>query len=551
MKAKLAPSLSSSSNHRQLGPQKTQGECKPRTIFSLCNTSDEPLIAGFALLRLAQLINFDVHYIGGTGSETNNPQDSKDVESADDKKKQPITSSQTVLDDLANSSSLWRYLAKFGALRMIVRVVKISLSLLAIILCFDKLFSIVILCLTTRLGSNLTPGNTDKIQSTTNQTVRSLVLFIINMSSLYILFSTVFNGHLLWNLFSQRIFLVRRKFQYKMMIVLLLFTYFEYLVNISFVNNLYEWDLNSDNIKSKSYSVLANLRILVTDSDADHQVVDLLLGVFQFARGIIRISPYITINYAILCLRAHIGAIRCQRLLVDSLKKRQRLRLVIMNRDRADLLAVGKRRVQVSGDQRLSGRKKKVSFVTSDMKTSPGPHIELPVGDAKQQTIAADEQEADDLLGRVRDFDQLEMYINNLYVFSNQLNRFMSCQGLGVFFIVHNLVISASLIVPDAIRGGAPMVQLIRTLVVLMGLVPFALGQALNGQLAELSRQIDRIIIQRQFVHRRRDNLIRIRELIHDIKVNCGSMLNFNIETGIKYLVVAFATAFFIEQERK
>lgn len=552
-------------------------ESPPKTVHQ--QALDEPLTAGFAVLRVAQLINPDIYYVGCefetsnavTDKESERVRD-RDVEAATtgssrqlaakNEQSDPPETYSTILDNLAELNPLQKYLTKSSVYSRLCRFAKICLSMFAVVICIDKTVSTVILCLVTKLEHH--GGET---MESTNSMVGFIVLFLVNISSLVILFSTIFNGHLLWRLFGQRLFLVSRSYQYKSMISLLIFTYFEYLINISFINNLYEWDFTSNDIKSERYSVFANLRILSTDTDMDHYLVDIILTLFQFARGVIRISPYITMNYAIICLRAHIEAIRGQKLLVDSLKRRQKLRLAITSRKQNGAANLG--RLDKSQPVYSNGhvtapvpRKKKVSFVMGESPTEAPKLRQLRVVSSITEEDREPESKSPprlelssssstDFLDRVRDFEQLESYITNLYIFSGQLNRLMSLQGLSVFFIVHNLVISVSVIVPEAIRGGAPMVHLIRALLVVIGMVPFVLGQSLNSQLCELSRQIDRIIIQRQFVHRRRDNLIRIRELIHDVKAKCGSMLSFNIETGVKYLVVAFASAFFIEQERK
>lgn len=640
--------------------------------------NSEPLLGGFALLRAVQLLNFDIYYLGLTRKFKRSPKLNDrfaDPEIASPPKLKPndsftpeyskshVSSSQTyyyttVLDELANYNPLQKYINKYSILGGFCRLLKICLSLFAIITGIDKTISNIILCLT----SNIENKGGDA-QEQANSSMALSVLILVNISSIYILFSTVFNGHILWNLLSQRLFLVSKKFQFKTMLILLTFIYLEYIVSIAFVNNLYEWDFTSNNIQSGSYSVFANLRIFLTEQDEEHYYIDILLTIVQFTRGIIRISPYITINYAMVCLREHIRAIRNQHILTDSLKKRQKLRLVVTNRSR---------KIQ---DGKNGIKKKKVNFVTDlngqtitnqtiTRKSTLTPVLEgedliknlneeqeklreresmesiyrdkiskdvniqssstisllnsielnrrksldstkkLANGitdeyiDAFKQLNKSNETNLDNIcliddikdeklmkenkqfninhaslvelkrrrrlqqqqqqqrkqsiyLDKISDFDELESYITNLYIFTGRFNRVMSRQGLTVFFIVHNLVITVSLIVPEAVRGGTIMAYFIRFLVILIGIMPFVIGESLNEQLEQLSKQIDRIIIQQQFIHTRRDNLVRIRELIHDIRVNCGGMLNFNMETGIKYLVVAFASAFFIEQERK
>lgn len=640
----------------------------------------EPLLGGFALLRVVQLLNFDIYYLGlsrkvttkkGLNDNFVDPELAKTitttitrVQTVDsfDTPEYTVRGSQvnlsdpkeyyeTFLDELASYNPLQKYINKYSLLNGFCRLLKICLSLFAIIIGIDKTISNIILCFTSNIESK---GGDAQEQA--NSSMGLSVLILVNISSIYILFSTVFNGHLLWNLLSQRLFLVSEKFQCKTMLILLIFVYLEYVVSIAFVNNLYEWDFTSNNIQSGSYSVFANLRIFLTEQDEEHYYIDILLTIIQFARGIIRISPYITINYAIICLKEHIKTIRNQHLLTDSLKKKQKLRLVVSNRNK---------KIQ-DGKNGKDVRKKRVNFVTNLNGQAATSTVASLSGDedARRSTLTPNsndddiikhfnqehnlrERESldsiylikvrdrnihssgnistissrnsfesshqqnpldrsnklnanggyliDDLnnksnclrntnymnvdlikeykqfnhnnkllsrykrgeehsniyLKKIKDFDELESYITNLYIFTGRLNRVMSRQGLTVFFIVHNLVITVSLIVPEAVRGGIIMAYIIRFLVILIGIMPFVIGESLNEQLEQLSKQIDRIIIQQQFIYTRRDNLVRIRELIHDIRVNCGGMLDFNMETGIKYLVVAFASAFFIEQERK
>lgn len=623
------------------------------------SASNEPLLGGFALLRVAQLLNFDIYYLGSTRKSNNktvklDPELACAVSSAprlqsssfaSDYNKLPSISAnpsskpyKTLLDELASYNPIQKYIDKYSILDAFSRFLKICLSLSAIILGIDKTISNIVLCLNSNIESR---GDTEE---QANSSMGLSVLILVNLSSIYILFATVFNGHILWNLLSQRLFLVSKRFQCKTMMFLLIFVYLEYIVSIAFVNNLYEWDFTSNNIQSGSYSVFANLRIFLTEQDEEHNFIDILLTIIQFARGVIRISPYITINYAIICLIEHIKTIRNQHLLTDSLKKKQKLRLVVTNRSR---------KLEANNNSRDEAgvKKKKVIFVTNNSannllfasdnvvaddrrqtlsaglnddemiqhvggqesmrknletiylgqiisgkmsKTGLRSSLELSESDQnlikdsrmKQQpnssttnnNISSDswfntnnehdtdhrlkptkqrlsshnkERKKNIYLAKINDFDELESYITNLYVFTGRLNRVMSRQGLTVFFIVHNLVITVSLIVPEAVRGGPIMAYIIRFLVILIGIMPFVIGESLNEQLEQLSKQIDRIIIQQQFIYTRRDNLVRIRELIHDIRVNCGGMLNFNMETGIKYLVVSFASAFFIEQERK
>lgn len=598
---------------------------------------NEPLVGGFALLRAAQLLNIDVYYVGleskwcrlSKGKDCWNAGDDMEAiagrnvsivrscSSSDRLQLGAVESIQngnycyrTILDDLASYNPLQKYIDRHDVLKVACNLAKIFLSLTAIIVGFYEFISTVVLCLMT-IGTKLETSDSN------SSSMGLFVLVLVQFSSIYILFSTIFNGHLLWNLFSQRQFLISKRFQYKTMLKLLVFIYLEYIVNTAFVCNLYDWDFTSNNIESGSYSVLANLRILVTFKDFDHFYVDVLMTILSFARGIIRMSPYITINYAIICLNKHIITIRNQRLLTDSLKKKQKLRSVVGKTNRR------RNQSQVIGSLLNGNRaKKKVNFVTepidypnetlangethSGLTGAPIAKRRQTLGairsrPSSQQTMGLDvlekisdhhvieqklaqtsanqenlfefdnttielqrQQSTDNrprreekrfskdfFLERIEDFDELESYITNMYIFTGKLNRFMSSQGLTVFFIVHNLVVSVSLIRPEAITGGVVMVQFIRLLLILIAITPFIVGQSLRSQLEQLSKQIDRIIIQQHFIHRRRDNLVRIRGLIHDIKVNCGGMLNFNVATGVKYLVVAFASAFFIEQERK
>lgn len=610
---------------------------------------NEPLLGGFALLRAAQLLNIDVYYVGletrscgrilsSGGQKTMVCWQRGDVEAIVAGKNVPTVRScssidraalksisesnddvaikkkanrcyRTILDDLAECNPLQKYIDDRDWLRAFCRLAKIFLSLAAIMMGFNELISTILLCLVTTIGSKkldnigsnqttaattLSTAMSSNSENQANSSVGLLVLVLVQFSSIYILFSTIFNGHLLWNLFSQRQFLVSKRFQYKTMLRQLTFIYLEYIINTAFVSNLYDWDAISNNIEAANYSMLANLRILVTYKDFDHFYVDILMSVISFARGIIRVSPYITINYVIICLREHISTIRNQRLLTDSLKRRQKLRVVVGKTSaRSGGKSAAAKAVGLLGGGAASRSTKRVNFVTEPptrrqtivsgvndlsrpveilgqrqqsqrdnlnqeatgselLQRNGWPSEPEQLEALKAETQSSDFSKNDDddnFLERIESFDELEAYITNLYIFTGKLNRFMSSQGLTVFFIVHNLLICASLIRPEVISGGTFMVQLIRLLLILIAIKPFVAGQSLTAQLAQLSKQIDRIIIQQHFIHRRRDNLVRIRELIHDIRINCGGMLNFNVATGIKYLVGAFACAFFIEQE--
>lgn len=688
------------------------------------SSEDEALLDGFILLRLAQLLNIDVYYIGHQQRPLRRPGQHCSRKSANESRRQPVEENEWVstaadksssrhappdmesvldatgsttreqdwrqlqiqepphrrnlMDELQEINPFRELLERHPRLGDLLRIVRIGLSLLATMISVDKTISSLLLCLLSRPDIKGRPGNIGLAYEASDITMSWLVLILLNSCSMYILFSTVFNGHLLWALLSQRLFLVSRRFQYKTMLSMLVFIYLEYIVNISFVNNLFGWSFESNgepdsesqpggswhklsvsqsstsggsssSSKSvtrngmmhghgihQSYSVLSNLETFVTEKDEANLLVDIGLTVFQFARGIIRMSPYITINYVTLCLNEHIKTIRNQTLLTESLKRKQKLRMVVKSKrvvDRASnsigavplsssnselnganqangngpirspVNARAKKRVifatETSGKQQtllqmgdnnslrpplssplsgasssrttsptsLAGSQRSTSSLSCEQvgelpqaprasQLSPAPNRLYSVESSDGSTIsmnlrAAQKRRSDrhSYLDRIKDFEELESYVTNLYIFTGRLNRLMSRMGLAMFFIVHNLVITATLIVPEAIRGGSPMVQLIRVLVVLIGIVPFVAGQALDGQLEQLSKQIDRIIIQQQFISRKRDNLVRIRELLHDIRVNCGGMLNFNVATGIKYLVVAFASAFFIEQE--
>lgn len=624
--------------------------------------SNEPLLGGFALLRAVQLLNFDIYYVNkGTASCTPEPVSKKLTDNANDLEQAnqhlgvcrsinltPIGNGsyipasvaaksreyRTILDELVEFNPLQKYVDKWFLLNALCQMLKICLSLFAIVLSFSKLISTIVLSVMSKI--DLLQGETfrRKTESSDSGSMAVLVLLLINLSSMYILCSTIFNGHLLWNLLSQRLFLVSRRFQYRTMMLLLLFVYCEYFVNLSMINNLYDFSFGPEETsvldggtevskptlpKVGSYYTMINLRAFVTDHHETNRTLDMLLTIFQFLRGIIRISPYITINYAIICLKEHIYTIRNQQLLTDSLKRRQKLRLVVVNKNRA---SQSSKQIKSNG----TAKKKRVIFVTDssdqqqqqqgDQKSRFIDNIENqpqqsgdqytrnlieglrdstkvstvnilnPITELNTNNINTNRQlirqtsitqtrangsansntsdsyvvkqtatptpilnKGISFLDRINDFDELESYITNLYIFTGRLNRLMSQQGLTIFFIVHNLTISTSLIIPEAIKGGMVMSYVVRILLMFMGILPFVFGQTLNSQLSQLSKQIDRIIIQQQFISRRRDNLVRIRELLHDIRVNCGGMLNFNIETGIKYLVIALASAFFIEQE--
>ena len=647
--------LSKFEDLRGAGEKETRNEGDGPTLQSLANNRpvNENLLDGFSMLRLAQLLNLDIYYIGA-GSEKDSPpaeppprkltsqvlEIEENFAQVREKSSFEGENKQILLDEVAQLNPLRKYLANSRLLRAICKCLKILLSLIAIMISIDQTLSTIVLCLLSRDDLKLNELDRPDVgiidYKSSDVTMSWFVLVLIKLSSTYIIFSTVFNGHFLWQLLSQNLFLIDRTYQCKLMLKMFVFIYLEYIINISFVNNLYGWSFIMDGVDQTngnrnyvagsgggpsgnqvtskqfvhgSYGVLVNLQVFVTEHDDANNLVDIVLTIFQFARGIIRMSPYITINYVICCLKEHINTIRNQNLLTDSLKKRQKLRLAVKSRrvqfrnsttSKLNGQVAPLNRTTSSSFQSSNMRKKRVIFATDESgrlcpaaqqpneslrssatssftespngSRSPSPFSSITKAAAaaaatnttklSSPAVASDEESENSptrkqpklkrnhvFLDRIKDFAELESYITNLYIFTGHLNRLMSRQGLVVFFIVHNLLVSCSLIVPEAIRGGPFMVQAIRLLVIIIGIVPFVCGQLLNGQLQQLSKQIDRIIIQQQFIGRRRDNLVRIRELLHDIRVNCGGMLNFNMATGIKYLVVAFASAFFIEQE--
>lgn len=732
---------------------------------------NEPLIAGFSLLRACQLLNIDIYYIcfSFISSEAarlfrlNELNEAARLQSeaayfaidGGDEAEAPYY--VTFLDECANSNPIQKFIDRHRILDKFCKFLKIFSSLLALTLCSAKTISNLFLCLATRILLNThfssssstntnihnqssdatTTSHQQKLVSegedATNTNMSLFALVVVNISSLFILYSTIFNGHLVWNLFSRRLFLVSKRFQQTTMLMLLGFIYVEYIINISFVNNLYEWNYSSSDIRSDHYAYWSRLKIFATEKDEDNELIDLVLTIIQFARGIIRISPYICVNYAIICLIEHIETIRKQVLLTESLKKRSKLRLAVTSRKRnhpqvnnikstvnsitktidnsennsstnnkqitssagpstqapegavlnaganagspkkrvyfgightnlinipnnnstnennelasfsdhlarvalSQQLEVVDRWAQAQCENSKEFNERKSEFITEinandtrtltgefsgsspstdhqiltskQVATSPSADPLIPRTRARAVPSTVTSLSASSLdqemsiktsyygnnnrfsnnhpslslsthhhhhhhyhheasqnndnsrkhklrkvyLDRIKNFDQLESYITNLYIFTGRLNRVMSSQGLGIFFIIHNLVISASLVKPEAIHGGPFVQYFIQFLMITLALVPFINGESLNRKLEQLSKQIDRIIIQQQLTHHKRDNLIRIRDLIHDIKVNCGGMLNFNVQGGIKYLIIAFACAFFIEQEGK
>lgn len=547
---------------------------------------------------MVQLLNFDLHYIririDSAQAPKLRPTETIGAISsigAQDRNLEHNERVETVFDDLMGANFLRELSCRWWILGSFLVYLRICLSLMAIMFSVDKTLSTILLCLMSRIDLKSTD-----MREVSDSSLGWTVLILINMSSLYIIVSLIFNGHMLWDLLSKRLFLVERSYQYKVMLLLIAFVYLEYIINVAFINNLYDWNLNSGTLNN-GYSVLTSLKRLVTEQDEQNHYVDTLLTVVQFARGIIRISPYITINYVMICLRRHINAIRNQSLLTDSLKKRQKLRLVVTNR-RTNNMQKRHQDLNSGITKKIltdNGRKKRVLFAKDaiqptkdnisntnsrqvDSSRAALVSIRSISGNIEDQSISAlidrksppvavanatssttsslmttikipQKGSRRALLEIIRDFEELESYITNLYIFTESINRVMSRQGLAVFFIIHNLVISCSLILPEPIKGGIFMAHFIRALLIIIGLAPFFFGQLLSYELEELSKQIDRIIIQQQFTKFRRDNLVCIRELLHEIQLNCGGMLNFNIETGVKYLVVAFASAFFIEQE--
>lgn len=605
-------------NHIENTPQTTKPSPSSRSS-NHTNQSNEALLHGFAILRMMQLLNFDIHYIRiGSDSEANSSnrtesklrltessaagemslQGRKSVDyNGRDRSNEPV---RTIFDDLMGTGFFIELSNRWWLLGSLLVYLKICLSLLAIMFSVDKTLSTILLCLMSRIDLKSTD-----MREVSDSSLGWTVLILVNLSSLYIIVSLIFNGHILWDLLSRKLFLVERSYQYKVMLSLIAFVYLEYIINVAFINNLYDWNLNSGGTLNNGYSVLASLKRLVTEQDEQNYYIDTLLTVIQFSRGIIRISPYITINYVMICLKRHINAIRNQSLLTDSLKKRQKLRLVVTNRKtnlprrqlNGDLESMKKSSTDIGRKKRVLFAKEMVqkrdtadnnmsSLVEPTLKNEPEQSedsrralapLQTGSGNLGDRSISAlidqkstapaavstnsstsspiatsrirHKSHRNALLEIIRNFEELESYITNLYIFTESINRVMSKQGLAVFFIIHNLVISCALILPEPIKGGIFMAHFIRALLIIMGLTPFFLGQSLSYELEELSKQIDRIIIQQQFTKFRRDNLVCIRELLHEIQINCGGMLNFNIETGVKYLVVAFASAFFIEQE--
>jgi len=687
-----------------------RGSRQPDQSASNTETNFETLLYGLRLLRLIQLINFDVSYISSF-FQSLPPCETKPKPDPTKSRICPVSQATNLETSFRfNSVGLRQFIASF--LRILLKNFKIMLSFMAICLSLTKSLATILLCLIVR-SDRLTQGNQSSrapIGSETdpreydspNITMGWLVLILVNLSSTSILFSLVFNGHLLWDLLGQRLFLVSKRFQHKIMLSLLIFILFEYAVNSLFVNNLFDWSFRQadqdesypggDRMENKppmnhssfsmfdergSYSdtkwyenitsghVLKTIKVLVTSHDRDNRGIDLLLSVIQFARGILRVSPYITINFCIICLRKHIETIRKQHLLTKSLKRRCRLRMVLANQSKTPKLAQSEKKLNTNRSSKpqlfirrfsllpgslTDGRaeKKKVNFLTrkspspscSALAVRPSSRLSEDVPEAVEPTTTKDEEglqitsrswtsanissldlqrlspsllslsansmnsqsdprtnhltaagdqelsclptsssasgrsyaldgqqahessrtekkDHERYLNCIKDFHALEMSITKLYIFTGRLNRLMSRLGLTVFFIVHNLLISCSLIIPQAIDGfsyeedniSMIRVYVVKILIIVIGIVPFVCGQSLNDQLEQLSKQIDRIIILQQINSSRRDNLVRTRELVHDIRLNCAGMLVFNIENGIfKYLLVAFAGAFFVEQ---
>lgn len=408
--------------------------------------------------------------------------------------------------------------------------------------------------------------------------VSFIVLILYQLSELIIVYNTIFNGHLMWNLFNQRLFLVCTRYQYKIMLKLFVFVYIEYYIYIAFIENLYSFsNINLINYSSElpSWESPFNCAInLILGRELASARVNLFLDIISnaiyFTRSMIRISPYIALNYSIACLVVHVENIRSQQLFSKSLKKRgyidsknpiknkQALSNQRLNQNKQQLMMIDH---QQSRDQSIfftsnqnSPVKRDPSInILSDDSLSKNKNIDIP-DDATTIHISHDNSisscDVNDFSNRIKDFEELESYITNLYVYTCRLNRVMTIQGVGYFFVIHNTIISCSLLKHELIKGGPIFAYLINLLVVVIGFLPFYLSYSFDEQLAELSKQIDRIIIQQKFIYRRRDNLVRIRELINDIKINCGS-LHFNFKAGLKYTGVAFATAFFIKQERK
>ena len=605
----------------------SQREQEDETGPSRSGCEFKSLLDGFKLLRRLQLVNYDVHYINEA------------------KLKPKQCTSEALL-----SSRLIKGERLKKLLKLLADSLRIWLSFVAILISVGKLLACLFLCLlsrdnqqtaTTTFGGPNGLFEESKNDATPAVTTGWCVLIAINFSSTLILFSTIFNGHLLCELLGQPLFLVAKRFQIRTMLALFVVILLEYIFQSCLVSNLLAIPSDTEQTRQSkpqgqnntrlrgetalssepehwNHEILSNLEAFVTERHQTNRWLNILLGLGQFARGIIRLGPFITMNYCIICLRHHIEILRNQRLLTDSLKRRQRLKMVVASSSGARALRASSMLAGALGHTgdlqagpagELSRRnpsdganlrtQKRVLFASQASPTlglaaqnlRQLPSIGLinpsgvfePAPGALDHTSGQPFQRARRLVGsctnwlqtlagrcrrrrrghsatsakyldRVRDFHELETSIIRLYIFAGHLNRLMSRLGLGMFFVAHNLLISCSLIAPQAIGwqqapGPQLMVHTIQAMLILVAMLPFVCGQSLGAQLARLSKQIDRIIILQRINSTRRDHLVRTRELLHDIRLNCAGMLAFNVQNGLfKYLLVAFACAFFIEQ---
>lgn len=461
--------------------------------------------------------------------------------------------------------------------------------------------------------------------------VTFIVLMLYQISELIILTDTIFRGHLIWNLLSQRLFLVSRKYQIKTMLFLLVFAYCDYFLYICFVENLFQVTskplVTTNNRVISSQGLSPSIALLIghkppsiqehttAGSESASVLLLFLSDILYFSRTIIRIGPYISMNYAIACLCEHIGNIRNQQLFIESLNKRHKSRLAVpqekLQRQSAKVrlrnstltpftaaTATNSKRGDSVASSFLSPSMSSARASYSSVSDAVGArtslsHLQLldvdplqyqqqsakvtPTTSSNRQSLATNNtasnsqavyitEKASELAmqrgaefallkkrkqfcDRITNFDELETYVTDLYVFAGRLNSLISRQGLVFYFIVHSLIISSMLLAPEKIGGSLVSIYILYAIVIVLGLLPFYFGYCLDEQLVELSKQIDRIIVHHQFIYRRRENLVRIRELISDIKISCGGMLHFNIKSGIKFLIVSSATAFFIKQE--
>lgn len=329
-------------------------------------------------------------------------------------------------------------------------------------------------------------------------------------------------GHKFWNCLSQKLFLVSSKTQCKIVSALILMNFIDFIaVRMVLGHKALNWACVTKEYNPKY--IWATHTYINFDSD----FMNGLLLYIQIGKIITSCSSITTISYIMLCIKEHVYSTRHLLILSNSIKKHPILK---------------RKKYKKSLQNPHTNNVKSIATArqTSEL---------VPKDIANGTSLPADINNlgSEAFMGK---FQDIEQNLNELYLFVSQLNEVSSEQNLLGFVIVQNMLTTMSLIGKQDTEMGLYS-WVIRIMILTTGLAPYICGHLLNSQLNLLSEQLDRVIIQQQLNHNTGDRIIRLKELVNDIKIDCGGLFSFNIQSGIKFIVVAVSAGFFITQERK